>query len=56
MALPRHYKVLKLKLPDVSKYLDQDYGMGWRVVQMTVLPDGEQLVFLLEKLPKMPNK
>ncbi len=52
MAMPKHYWLYTANLAN-EQNLDHLYQQGWRAVQMTALPNGDEVVILLEKtVPK----
>jgi hypothetical protein len=48
--LPEHYKVEVLLPATASTTLDTLYQDGWRVISMAPQPDGNLVIFLLEKV------
>jgi hypothetical protein len=46
----RHYDIEVQPLNEAAKHLDAKYQLGWRVVKMTLHPDGNRVIFLLEKI------
>jgi hypothetical protein len=49
--LPEHYKVEVLGVVEANTKLDTLYPDGWRVVSMVAHPDGNRIIFLLQKVP-----
>jgi hypothetical protein len=53
--IPQHYNLQLLSIKDAFLNLDMYYKQGWRVVQMTLHPNGEHIVLLMEKTSGLPK-
>jgi hypothetical protein len=47
--IPQHYNLQLMSIKDASLNLDMHHKQGWRVVQMTLHPNGETVLLLMEK-------